>query len=70
MREDQEEMDLKVEAIYKHPQGKAITVFSDGSMLCIGPDGKKKSTSATPEKLAAGYGEWYRIDKSYLDEGA
>jgi hypothetical protein len=38
--------------------GAKIYVTPDGSMEAYGKDGKKKKTSATPEKLAAGHGTW------------
>lgn len=45
------------DAIYKHPQG-AITIVSGDDVTKYGPDGKKKSTSATAVKLAEGHGAW------------
>jgi ATP-dependent DNA ligase len=47
--------------VYVHPQGKTIHVHPDGSMAVYKPDGKRSSSSATPEKLAAGYGGWTKI---------
>lgn len=44
--------------VYAHPQGKTIHVMPDGSMICYKPDGKRGTSSATPEKLAAGHGGW------------
>lgn len=47
--------------VYRHPQGKVIHVHPDGTMDTYKPDGKRASSSATPEKLAAGYGGWARV---------
>ena len=47
--------------IYQHPQGKTIKVWADGSVECRDAAGRKKPTSATPEKLAAGHGAWKRV---------
>lgn len=47
--------------MYQHPMGARIYVNPDGSMEAYGKDGKKKSTSATPEKLAAGHGQWKEV---------
>lgn len=47
---------------YRHPQGGYIEVYSDGTMQAWNAAGKKKSTSATPEKLAAGHGAWTEVD--------
>lgn len=44
--------------VYEHPQGAKIYVNPDGSMEAYGANGKPKKTSATPEKLAAGHGQW------------
>jgi hypothetical protein len=49
---------------YKHPQGKTVIVHDDGSTECIGKNGKKATTSATAEKLAAGYGGWVLVDST------
>jgi len=48
-------------AIYEHPDGKRVTVLDDGTYECT-KAGKRATTSATPEKLAAGYGRWKRVD--------
>jgi predicted ABC-type ATPase len=50
--------------VYAHPQGKHIYVLPDGSMQTFKPDGKRASSSATPAKLAAGYGGWTEVDLS------
>ena len=50
----------KLVAIYTHPQGKTIRVYDDNTMECRDQHGKKKPTSATPAKLAAGHGQWVR----------
>ena len=50
--------------VYEHPQGAKIYVNTDGSMEAYGANGKKKNTSATPEKLAAGHGQWKLTDQS------
>ena len=47
---------------YKHPQGKTVHVHDDGTMEVIGKNGKPAKTSATPEKLAAGYGGWVLVE--------
>jgi hypothetical protein len=47
--------------VFEHPQGKRITIYADGTWECRGPDGKKKTTSATPAKLRAGHGTWVRV---------
>lgn len=47
-------------AVYIHPQGGVIRVFENGAMDSRNHLGKKKKTSATPEKLAAGHGQWTR----------
>ena len=49
--------------VYRHPQGAVIYVNPDGSMEAYGKDGRKKKTSATPEKLAAGHGQWKRDER-------
>jgi ATP-dependent DNA ligase len=49
---------------YKHPQGKTVIVHDDGSIECIGKNGKKATTSASAEKLAAGYGGWVLVDST------
>lgn len=53
-----------VTAVYTHPQGGVITVFADDTFIAIGANGKPKKTSATPAKLAAGYGLWRRTGPS------
>jgi hypothetical protein len=47
--------------VYVHPQGKHIYLMPDGSMVVYKPDGKKATSSATPQKLAAGYGGWTEL---------
>lgn len=47
--------------VYAHPQGKVIYVLPDGSMATYRPDGKRATSSATPAKLAAGYGGWTEV---------
>lgn len=44
--------------VYSHFMGAKIYVNPDGSMEAYGKNGKKKKTTATPEKLAEGYGQW------------
>jgi hypothetical protein len=51
----------EVVAKYRHPQGKRITVYSDGTMECTDARGKRKPTSATPANLEAGHGAWQRV---------
>lgn len=51
----------RVVAVYEHPDGKVITVYADDTYDCRKGD-RKASTSATPEKLRAGYGRWKRVD--------
>ena len=46
---------------YRHPQGGYIEVYADGTMQAWNAHGKKKKTSATPEKLAAGHGAWKEV---------
>ena len=48
---------------YRHPQGGYIEVYEDGSMQAWNAAGKKKKTSATPEKLAAGHGQWKEVSE-------
>lgn len=43
--------------VYEHPQG-SIIVVKYGEATKYKPDGKKSTTSATPDKLAAGHGQW------------
>lgn len=47
---------------YRHPQGGYIEVYEDGTMQAWNAHGKKKKTSATPEKLAAGHGQWKEVE--------
>jgi ATP-dependent DNA ligase len=54
----------EVVARYAHPQGSTIEVFANGALVKTRPDGKKTTTSATPEKLAAGHGGWLLIEGS------
>jgi hypothetical protein len=46
---------------YVHPSGATITVHPDGSMTSLKAAGKRKTTTATPEKLAAGHGLWKEV---------
>ena len=55
--------------VYRHPQGKVVVVHPDGSHESYGPNGKKKPTSATAEKLAAGYGGW-SLDEETMHPGS
>lgn len=57
-------------AIYTHPMGAVIYVNPDGSMEAYGKDGKKKTTSATPEKLLAGHGKWEAAGHADGSEGS
>lgn len=50
--------DNPVTRIWRHPQGKTITVWADGSFECRDAAGRKKPTSATPAALEAGHGKW------------
>jgi len=45
---------------YTHPQGKFVKVYEDGSVRAFDKDGREAKTSATAEKLRAGYGSWKR----------
>lgn len=48
--------------VYTHPQqGKTVYVLPDGTMQVYRADGRKATTSATPAKLAAGYGAWEQV---------
>lgn len=47
-----------VVAVYTHTQGGVITVFGDGTLIALNAAGKRKTTTATAEKLAAGHGLW------------
>lgn len=46
---------------YIHPQGKVIQVEPDGRVRAF-KNGQEIGTSATAEKLAAGYGQWKKDD--------
>lgn len=46
---------------YVHPQGASIIVFADGTMDVRAANGKKKRTTATPETLREGHGQWRRV---------
>lgn len=50
--------DQLADKLYVHPMGGVIVVQPSGSHIAYGADGKKKTTSATAEKLAAGHGLW------------
>lgn len=54
------------EEIYRHPQGKIIKIDADGNVRAF-KNGKELSTSATAEKLRAGYGAWKRDDASAVE---
>ncbi len=54
------------EEIYRHPQGKLIKIDADGNVRAF-KDGKELSTSATAEKLRAGYGAWKRDDARAIE---
>jgi len=54
---------FKIDSLWAHPDGKRITVFADDTYVCLGSNGKRKTTSATPEKLRAGYGRWVRVSQ-------
>lgn len=41
-----------------HPQGGRITIWANGDMDCFHADGRRKQTTATPEKLEEGHGAW------------
>ncbi len=51
------------EEVYRHPQGKIIKIGSDGVVRAY-KNGKLLPTSATAEKLRAGYGAWKRDDSA------
>ena len=57
-----EDLSQVVKSVWVHPSGARITVFNDGSYIAINAQGKRKRTSATPEKLEAGHGLWKQID--------
>jgi len=59
------EVASKVER-YVHPQGKVIEIQPDGSVRAF-KGGKELSTSATAEKLRAGYGAWKREDGASVE---
>lgn len=46
--------------VYRHPQGKTITVQGNRIVSIIDKHGKSASSSATVEKLRSGYGSWSR----------
>lgn len=51
--------------IYTHPQqGKTIYVLADGSMQVYRANGTRTTSSATPAKLAAGYGAWEQVSEA------
>jgi len=45
--------------VYVHPQGKTVRISADGTVRAF-KDGREINTSATAEKLRAGYGSWKR----------
>lgn len=47
------------EEVYVHPQGKIVRISADGTVRAF-KDGREIKTSATAEKLRAGYGSWKR----------
>ena len=54
-------------AVYVHPQqGKTVYVLPDGSMQVYRANGSRTTSSATPAKLAAGYGAWELVDGDTL----
>jgi hypothetical protein len=57
-----------VESIWRHPQGAMITVFKDGTFICVNGQGRSKRTTATPELLRAGHGMWQRVGADDLPE--
>lgn len=59
------------EEVYRHPQGKIVKIDSNGN-LTAWKNGKQITTSATAEKLRAGYGAWKRDDSAatQLPDGA
>ena len=62
MPDEYKDLDQQVAAVYRHPSGKTITVYGDDTFVCRDASGKHKPTSATAEKLRAGYGRWYEIE--------
>jgi hypothetical protein len=62
MSTEYQDLDKQIDSLWAHPDGKRITVFRDDTYVCVGPNGRRKTTSATPEKLRAGYGRWERTD--------
>lgn len=51
---------------YVHPQGKVVEINPDGTVTAW-KNGKLTPTSATAEKLRAGYGAWKRADADSID---
>lgn len=48
-------------AVYVHKTyGGRCFVYDDGTMQSRTSEGKRKKTSATPENLAAGHGQWVK----------
>ena len=51
------------DTVYKHPVGSIIVVHPDGSLDKYSASGKPVGkTSATADKLAAGHGQWKKVD--------
>ncbi len=48
-------------AVYSHPQGSTIIVYSDESLVKFSPTGANLKTSATAAKLQVGHGGWKKI---------
>lgn len=48
--------------VWEHPDGKVIAIYADDTYDCIKGD-RRASTSATPEKLRAGYGRWKLVPR-------
>jgi hypothetical protein len=63
MADEYRDLDKQVEEVWVHPLGGRITVFKDGSFKAVNKEGKRKTTTATPDKLAAGYGLWKREEE-------
>lgn len=52
--------DPGVDSVWIHPQGGRIVVYEDGSMDVRNHAGRRKKTSATPEALRRGHGQWVK----------
>jgi len=62
MPDEYQDLENQVDSEWQHPSGKRITVYRDDTFVCRDAAGRHKATSATAEKLRAGYGRWQRID--------